>query len=281
MEIHPILTGNLKLDGGAMFGVVPKTLWGKLYPSDENNLCNWAMRCLLIIDGDRKILIDSGVGDKQSEKFFSYFYLNGDDTLKSSLAQHGVTPDDITDHILTHLHFDHVGGSVRYDANGILEPTFKNATYWLTKAQWDWATHPNQREKASFLTENIMPIMEKGKLNLIEKEGEILPHVEAKIFNGHTDGQLIPHIKYRGKTIVFMGDLIPSTAHIGMPYIAAYDTKPLESLTDKQRFYKEAVANDYILFFQHDLYNECCNLQATEKGTKLKDTFTLETYFSD
>jgi glyoxylase-like metal-dependent hydrolase (beta-lactamase superfamily II) len=281
MEIYSIPTGNLKLDGGAMFGVVPKSLWGKLYPSDENNLCNWAMRCLLIVDGDRKILVDSGVGDKQSEKYLGHFHLNGDDTLEKSLAKHGFSPDDITDHILTHLHFDHVGGSVKYNAAGELEPTFKNATYWVTKAQWEWATNPNKREKASFLTENIIPIMEKGNLKLIEKEEEILPNVEAKIFNGHTDGQLIPHIKYQGKTIAFMGDLIPSTAHIGMPYIAAYDTKPLESLKDKQRFYKEAVENDYILFFEHDLYNECCNLKETERGTKLKDTFSLQDYFAN
>lgn len=275
MEIYPILTGNLKLDGGAMFGVVPKVIWNKLYPADENNLCNWAMRCMLIVDGDRKILIDSGVGDKQDEKFFSHYYLNGDDTLEKSLAQLGYTTDDITDNILTHLHFDHVGGSVRYNKNRELVPTFKNATYWVSQAQWNWATNPNRREKASFLSENIIPMMEKGKLELIKEEGEILPNIIARIYNGHTDGQIIPHIKYKGKTIAFMGDLLPSTAHIPMPYVMSYDTRPLLTLEDKKKFFAEAVEHDYVLFFEHDLYNECCNLQNTEKGTRLKNTFTL------
>jgi glyoxylase-like metal-dependent hydrolase (beta-lactamase superfamily II) len=280
MKIYPILTGNLKLDGGAMFGVVPKVMWNKLYPADENNLCNWAMRCLLVVDGDRKILIDSGVGDKQSDKFFSHYYLNGEDTLEKSLAKYGFTPDDITDNILTHLHFDHVGGSVKYNELGELVPTFKNATYWVSKAQWEWATKPNKREKASFLSENIIPMMENGQLKLVEEEGEMLPNIEARIFNGHTDGQIIPHIKYKGKTIAFMGDLLPSTAHISIPFVMAYDTRPLLTLEDKKKFFTDAVENDYILFFEHDLYNECCNLQNTEKGVRLKDTFTLEEYFS-
>ncbi len=279
MKIYPILTGNLKLDGGAMFGVVPKVIWNKLYPADENNLCNWAMRCMLIIDGDRKILIDSGVGDKQDNKFLGHYYLNGNETLEKSLAELGYTSDDITDNILTHLHFDHVGGSVRYNDKKELEPTFKNATYWVSKAQWDWATKPNRREKASFLTENIIPILEKGKLNLIEKETEFLPNITARIYNGHTDGQIIPHIKYKGKTVVFMGDLLPSTAHIPMPYVMSYDTRPLLTLEDKKKFFSEAVAEDYILFFEHDLYNECCNLQNTPKGVRTKDTFTLKEIF--
>ncbi len=279
MKIYPILTGNLKLDGGAMFGVVPKVIWNKLYPADENNLCNWAMRCMLIVDGERKILIDSGVGDKQDDKFFGHYYLNGDETLEKSLADLGYSSDDITDNVLTHLHFDHVGGSVRYNLEGELEPTFKNATYWVSKAQWDWATHPNRREKASFLTENIIPMMEKGKLNLIEEEGEFLPNIIARIYNGHTDGQIIPHIKYNGKTVAFMGDLLPSTAHIPMPYVMSYDTRPLLTLEDKKKFFAEAVAEDYILFFEHDLYNECCNLQDTPKGVRAKDTFTLKSVF--
>ncbi len=279
MKIYPILTGNLKLDGGAMFGVVPKVIWNKLYPADENNLCNWSMRCMLIVDGDRKILIDSGVGDKQDDKFFGHYYLNGDETLEKSLNKIGYSVDDITDNILTHLHFDHVGGSVKYNDNNELEPTFKNATYWVSKAQWEWATHPNRREKASFLTENIIPMMEKGKLNLVEDEGEILPNITARIYNGHTDGQIIPHVNYNGKTIAFMGDLLPSTAHIPMPYVMSYDTRPLLTLEDKKKFFSEAVAKDYILFFEHDLYNECCNLQETSKGVRAKETFTLEEYF--
>jgi len=281
MKIYPILTGNLKLDGGAMFGVVPKVIWNKLYPADENNLCNWAMRCLLIVDGDRKILIDSGVGDKQDDKFFGHYHLNGSDTLEKSLAKLGYTVDDITDNILTHLHFDHVGGSIKYNKEGELEPTFKNATYWVSQAQWDWATKPNRREKASFLSENIIPMMEKGKLELIKKEGEILPNITARIYNGHTDGQIIPHIEYKGKTIAFMGDLLPSTAHIPMPYVMSYDTRPLLTLEDKKKFYSEAIENDYILFFEHDLYNECCNLQETPKGVRAKDTFTLNDFFAE
>lgn len=280
MKIYPLLTGNLKLDGGAMFGVVPKVIWNKVYPADENNLCNWAMRCLLIVDGDRKILIDSGVGDKQDDKFFGHYYLNGDDTLEKSLANLGFTPEDITDNILTHLHFDHVGGSVKYNESGELEPTFKNATYWVSQAQWDWATKPNRRERASFLTENIIPMMEKGKLNLIKEESEILPGITARMYNGHTDGQIIPHIEYKGKTIAFMGDLLPSTAHIPMPYVMSYDTRPLLTLEDKKKFFSEAVEKDYILFFEHDLYNECCNLQDTPKGVRAKDTFTLEEFFN-
>jgi len=281
MKIYPILTGNLKLDGGAMFGVVPKVIWNKLYPADENNLCNWAMRCLLIVDGDRKILIDSGVGDKQDDKFFGHYYLNGNESLEKSLKEIGYTVDDITDNILTHLHFDHVGGSVKYDKNNEPKPTFKNATYWVSKAQWEWATHPNRREKASFLTENIIPIMEKGKLKLVEKEEEILPNIIAKIYNGHTDGQIIPHIKYKGKTIAFMGDLLPSTAHIPMPYVMSYDTRPLLTLEDKKSFFADAIKDDYILFFEHDLYNECCNLQETPKGIRMKNSFTLKEYFQD
>jgi len=281
MKIYPLLTGNLKLDGGAMFGVVPKVIWNKLYPSDENNLCNWAMRCLLIVDGDRKILIDSGVGDKQSDKFFKHYYLNGDDSLEKSLNKLGYTVDDITDNILTHLHFDHVGGSVRYNDLGELVPTFKNAQYWVSKAQWEWATNPNRREKASFLTENILPILEKGTLNLIEEESEILPNIEARIFNGHTDGQIIPFIKYNDKIIAFMGDLLPSTAHVPMPYVMSYDTRPLLTLEDKKKFFDEAIEKDIILFLEHDLYNECCNLQRTDKGAVVKDTFSLKEYFKN
>ena len=216
MKLYAIETGNLKLDGGAMFGVVPKVMWSKRYPADENNLCNWAMRCLLIIDGERKILIDNGIGDKQDEKFLKHYYLNGDFSLESSLSKHGLTSDDITDMILTHLHFDHCGGSIKYNDEGKLIPAFKNAQYWTTKAQYEWATNPNRREQASFLKENIFPIEESGQLNLIEEEGEFIPKIYAKIFNGHTDGQLIPHIRLNGKSLAFMADLLPSTAPVSM-----------------------------------------------------------------
>lgn len=270
MKLFPIETGNLKLDGGAMFGVVPKVLWNKFYPSDENNLCNWAMRCLLVVDGDRKILIDNGIGEKQDEKWLKHYYLNGDDTLSKSLAKAGYSFEDITDVILTHMHFDHCGGSVRWnDDNSGFELTFPNATYWTSKQQYEWATNPNRREKASFLRENIHPIEESGRLNLVADEGEYIPNIEFKLYNGHTEGQVIPHIKYNGKTVVFMADLMPSTAHIPMPWVMAYDTRPLLTLKDRERFYAEALENDYVLFLEHDLYNEACTLQNTEKGVKV------------
>jgi glyoxylase-like metal-dependent hydrolase (beta-lactamase superfamily II) len=275
MKLFTIETGNLKLDGGAMFGVIPKVMWNKVYPADENNLCNWAMRCLLIDDDERVILIDNGIGDKQDKNFFKHYYLNGDFTLEKSLAQHGYTFDDITDMVLTHLHFDHCGGSIKYNEKGDLIPAFKNAKYWVSKNQFEWATNSNRREKASYLKENILPIKESGQLNLIEKEGEIIPNIYVKIFNGHTKGQIIPHIKVNEKTIAFMADLLPATAHVPMPWIMSYDTKPLLTLQDKERFFNEALADDVILFFEHDLYNECCTIEMTENGVRVKDTFKL------
>ncbi len=276
MKLYPIETGNLKLDGGAMFGVVPKVMWQKVYPADENNLCNWSMRCLLIVDGDRKILIDNGIGYKQDQKWLKHYYLNGDDTLEASLAKVGETPENITDVILTHMHFDHCGGSIKWneDKTGY-ELAFPNATYWTSKKQYDWATNPNRREKASFLKENIAPIEESGKLNLIDEEGEFIPNITFKMYNGHTDGQVIPHINVDGRTVVFMADLLPATVHIPMPWIIAYDTRPLLTLKDKERFFKDALENNYILFFEHDLYNEACTLQDTPKGVRVKDSGKL------
>jgi len=282
MKIYPIETGNLKLDGGAMFGVVPKTLWQKLYPCDENNLCNWAMRCLLIIDEDRKILIDNGIGDKQDEKFLKHYYLNGDDDLEKSLAKLGFTPNDITDMILTHLHFDHCGGSIKYaDNNKDFEPAFKNANYWVSKKQYNWAVEPNHRESASYLKENILPIEESGQLKLIEEESEILPNINVKLFDGHTDGQIIPYINYHGKILAFTADLLPSTVHVPLPWIMAYDTRPLITLEDRQIFYKEVLKKDITLFFEHDLYNECCTLQKTDKGVRVKETFPLNKFIEE
>ncbi len=276
MKLYSIETGNLKLDGGAMFGVVPKSMWSKKYPVDENNLINLAMRCLLVVDGDRKVLIDNGIGDKQDEKFLKHFYLNGEETLESSLAELGLSKDDITDMVLTHLHFDHTGGSIEWNEDKTkLIPAFKNAKYWVSKAQWEWATKPNKREKASFLGENIQPMEESGQLNIIEKEGELFPNFNVKLFNGHTDGQVIPHIKYNGRTVVFMADLLPSTAHIPIPWVMAYDTRPLLTLKEKEKFYEEAIDNDYVLFFEHDILNECCTLQQTPKGPRLNETFKL------
>jgi glyoxylase-like metal-dependent hydrolase (beta-lactamase superfamily II) len=279
MKLTPIETGNLKLDGGAMFGVVPKVMWSKVYPADENNLANWAMRCLLVEDGDRKILIDNGIGDKQDEKFLQHYYLNGEETLESSLAKAGVQPEDITDMILTHMHFDHCGGSVKYneDRSGF-ELAFPNATYWTSRQQYEWATHPNRREKASFLKENILPIEQSGHLRLIEEEGEYLPGITFELYSGHTEGQLIPLIRVKDKTVVFMADLMPSTAHIPMPWIMAYDTRPLLTLKDRERFYKEALENNYILFFEHDLYHEACTLKDTPKGVRVKESGKLAAF---
>ena len=277
MRLYPIETGNLKLDGGAMFGVIPKILWSRVYPSDEHNLTNWSMRCLLVVDGDRVTLIDNGIGDKQDFSFLRHYHLNGEDTLDKSLLKYGFSRSDITDVILTHLHFDHCGGSIAWtkDRTGY-ELAFPNATYWTSRQQYEWAVEPNHRESASYLKENILPIEESGQLRLIEEEGEILPNIRIQLYDGHTEGQVIPLINYNGRTVAFMADLLPSTAHVGMPWIMAYDVRPLQTLKDKERFYKEAVENDYILFLEHDLYHECCTLQMTDKGVRVKETFKLE-----
>ena len=279
MEIYAIETGNLKLDGGAMFGVVPKVMWQKLYPADENNLCNWAMRCMLIVDGNRKILIDTGIGTKQDEKFLHHYHLNGEASLEKSLQKLGYTTNDITDVILTHLHFDHVGGAVKYDEKGRLVPTFANATYHTSKQQWEWATNPNRRERASFLKENILPLKEHNVLNFFEEEHELFPNVFVYLFNGHTAGQVIPVVNVKGQKFAYTADLFPSTAHLPMPYIMSYDTRPLVTLEDRKRFFDDALKQNYILFFEHDIYNECCSLHETEKGVRAKETFTLDEYF--
>jgi glyoxylase-like metal-dependent hydrolase (beta-lactamase superfamily II) len=281
MKLFPIETGNLKLDGGAMFGVVPKVMWQKMYPCDENNLCNWAMRCLLIDTGDRLILLDNGMGDKQDEKFFKNYYLNGDDTLEKSLAKYGYSASDITDVILSHLHFDHCGGSVKYNHDRTkLELAFPNAIYWAGKQQWDWAVNPNNREKASFLPENILPIKELGALKLIETDTEIYEGIKIRLYHGHTEGQMITFVENQGKTIVYMADLLPAVAHLPLPYIMSYDTKPLITLKEKEVFLNEAADKGYILFFEHDLYNECCTVQHTEKGVRVKGTFKLSEIFT-
>ncbi len=275
MKLYKIETGNLKLDGGAMFGVVPKVIWQVLYPADENNLCNWAMRSLLVEINNRKILIDTGMGSKQDKKFFRHYYPNGNHSLEKSLNEQGFYFKDVTDVIITHLHFDHVGGAVKYNSNNELVPTFPNATYHISKAQWDMSLNPNRRERASFLKENYIPLMENNVVNLIEKECELFSGIFLKIFNGHTSGQIIPYINYKNQTIVFGADLFPSTAHIPMPYIMGYDTRPLITLKDRERFFDEAVKNKHILFFQHDLYNECCTLKNTTRGVRVKEIFAL------
>ncbi|NIG51927.1 MBL fold metallo-hydrolase [Chitinophaga sp. Cy-1792] len=276
MKLYTIETGFFKLDGGAMFGVVPKTMWNKLNPADENNLCTWAMRCLLIEDGKRLILVDNGIGDKQDAKFFGHYYLHGTDTLDKSLAAHGFHRDDITDVFLTHLHFDHCGGSI-VRAGDKLVPAFKNATYWSNADHWQWATVPNDREKASFLKENILPIQESGQLRFVEnKEGiAFTDHVRIRFANGHTDAMMLPQISYKDQTLIYMADLLPSIAHIPLPYVMAYDTRPLITLNEKKSFLQEAAENKYILFFEHDPVNECCILQQTEKGIRAGDAFKL------
>ncbi|HEY5391540.1 MAG TPA: MBL fold metallo-hydrolase [Hanamia sp.] len=277
MKLYSINAGHFKLDGGAMFGVVPKSMWKKLNPPDENNMCNWAMRCMLIEDEGRLILIDNGMGNKQDEKFFGHYFLNGDDTLEKSLSKYGFKKDDITDVFLTHLHFDHCGGSIE-KVNDQLVPAFKNATYWSNEKHWEWATKPNDREKASFLKENILPIKESGKLKFIEtKEGiEFSKNINLRFVKGHTESMMLPQIKYKDKTIIYMADLLPSVEHIPIPYVMAYDTRPLETLVEKKSFLEEALNNNYTLFFEHDPIIECCNLQLTEKGIRKNETFTLE-----
>jgi glyoxylase-like metal-dependent hydrolase (beta-lactamase superfamily II) len=276
MKLYTINTGNFKLDGGAMFGVVPKSMWQKTNPADQNNMCSWAMRCLLIEDGSRLILIDNGLGNKQDEKFFGHYHLHGDDTLDKSLAQHGFHRDDITDVFLTHLHFDHCGGSIERKGD-LLVPAFKNAVYWSNQQHWDWAITPNAREKASFLKENILPIQESGQLKFIPTVNNFHFHegINIRFAYGHTDAMMLPQLQYKDKTIVYMADLLPSTGHIPLPYVMAYDMFPLQTLKEKKEFLEEAATNEYILYFEHDPSNECCTLQYTEKGVRLKDTFSL------
>ena len=277
MKLYTIDTGFFKLDGGAMFGVVPKSIWQKTNPADEFNLCSWAMRCLLIQDGDRLILIDNGIGYKQDERFLKHYHLHGDDTLEKSLTNLKFSKDDITDVFLTHLHFDHCGGSIERQADGNLVPAFKNATYWSNKEHWQWAVEPNDREKASFLKENILPIQESGKLKFIDTLDGVsfTDNIQIRFAFGHTDSMMLPQISYKGKTILYMADMLPSVGHIPMPYVMSYDMFPLKTLKEKKKFLEEAVQNDYILFFEHDPVNECCTLQETEKGIRVKDTFKL------
>ena len=276
MKLHTIDTGLFKLDGGAMFGVVPKSIWNKTNPADENNLCTWAMRCLLIEEGKRLILIDTGIGNKQDQKFLGHYYLHGNDSIDSSLGAKGFLRDDITDVFLTHLHFDHVGGAVVRDGEKLL-PAFKNATYWSTEKHWDWAVNPNDREKASFLKENILPIQESGHLKYVEGIDGISfsDDISIRFAYGHTEAMMLPLINYKGRQLLYMADLLPSVGHLPLPYVMAYDMFPLKTLTEKKIMLTEALDKEYILYFEHDPINECCTLQQTEKGIRVKDIFKL------
>lgn len=276
MNLYTINTGFFKLDGGAMFGVVPKTIWQKTNPADANNLCTWAMRCLLIEDGNRLILVDTGIGNKQNEKFFSYYYLHGDDTMDKSLAAHGFHRDDITDVFLTHLHFDHVGGAIAREGDKLV-PAFKNAIYWSNEKHWDWAVNPNPREKASFLKDNILPIQESGRLRFLEAHDNVKFGTDIAVHYayGHTESMMLPLVNYKGKQVLYMADLLPSVGHLPLPYVMAYDMFPLQTMTEKKLILEEALTKEYILFLEHDPVYECCTLQQTERGIRLNETFKL------
>ena len=281
MKIYPIQTGNFKLDGGAMFGVVPKSIWQKTNPADTNNMIDMGIRSLLIEDGNKLTLIDTGMGNKQSDKFFGYYYQFGDFSLDTSLASYGFHRDDITDVFLTHLHFDHCGGSIQWNKNQTgYEPAFKNAKFWSNQEHWNWATNPNPREKASFLEENILPIQESGQLNFISENSFQQVGFDVLKMDGHTEKQMLPKVFYQGKTIIFMADLLPTIGHIPLPYVMGYDTRPLVTIKEKEAFLSEAADNDYFLFLEHDAYSEICTVQHTNKGVRLKETHKFKDIFN-
>lgn len=275
MKLITIDTGFFKLDGGAMFGVVPKSLWQKLNPPDANNLCTWAMRCLLIEDGGKLILIDNGIGDKQDEKFLGHYHLHGEHSLIKSIHAAGYSPDDITDMFLTHLHFDHCGGGLRKEGERIVT-TFPNASYWTHPGHWTWATQPNAREKASFLKENILPMQESGQLKMVSADGKSpLSQLDILVVSGHTDKMMLPMIRYKGHVICYMADLIPSSGHIPIPYVMGFDTRPLITMDEKEKFLNDAADKNYVLYFEHDPIHECCTVKRTDKGVRLDRTFKL------
>jgi len=285
MKLYPIEAGNFKLDGGAMFGVVPKTIWNKTNPADPNNLIDIAARCLLIEDGKRLILIDTGMVNKQSEKFFGYYSLWGDFSIEKSLAKYGFSKDDITDVFLTHLHFDHCGGSIQWnkDRSGY-EPAFKNAKFWTNQNHWDWATKPNSREKASFLPENIFPMQKSGQLNFIpQPETDFLENCDLGFgiyfVNGHTEKMMIPHIKYQGKTIAYAADLIPTAGHLPIPYVMGYDTRPLLTMPEKTKFLTAALRDDFYIMLEHDAHNQIVTVEETERGIRIKDVYSCDAVF--
>jgi glyoxylase-like metal-dependent hydrolase (beta-lactamase superfamily II) len=280
MQLFPINAGHFKLDGGAMFGVVPKMLWNKHYPADESNLCSWAMRCLLVQDGNRLVLIDNGMGNKQDEKFFSHYQMHGEDTLDSSLKKAGFHRDEITDVFLTHLHFDHCGGSIEWDdSRAGFRPAFKNAIYWSNAEHWQWATQPNPREKASFLKENILPIQESGQLEFLSGD-ELFKGFAVERVHGHTESMMLPVLEVNGRKVMYMADLLPSPVHVPVAWVMAYDTRPLLTMQEKASVLQTCVEQDRILFFEHDKSIECATLQHTEKGIRIGETFPLSALFS-
>jgi len=281
VKIYPIETGNFKLDGGAMFGVVPKSIWQRTNPADSNNMCSWTMRCMLIEKGDKLMLIDNGMGSKQSDKFFSYYYLFGDATLEKSLAKHGFKPEDITDVFLTHLHFDHCGGAIRRRPGDLekFDPAFSNAVFWSTERHWKWATEPNPREKASFLKENIQPIEASGQLKFIPRaEGTTdtrqpipgFPDIDVLFVDGHTESQMLPLLKKDGRKALFTADLLPATTHIPTAWVMGYDTRPLMTVTEKERILTCAEREQWTLLFEHDAHHEAATVHRTEKGVRLQ-----------
>lgn len=286
MNLFPIEAGNFKLDGGAMFGVVPKTLWTRTNPADENNMIDIAARCLLIENGNRLTLIDTGMGDKQDEKFFGYYHQWGNFSLEKSLKKYGFHPDDITDVFLSHLHFDHGGGAVKWNHNRTgYETAFKNATYWSNKDHWMWATEPNRREKASFLKENILPIQESGQLKFVDQPTTDFAEAKELDFgilfvDGHTDKQMLPHINYKGKTLVFVADLLPTAGHLPLPFVMGYDTRPLLTLPEKEKFLQTAADNNFYLFLEHDAHNPIITVKNTDKGVRLDQTFSVDEFIN-
>jgi glyoxylase-like metal-dependent hydrolase (beta-lactamase superfamily II) len=284
MKLHLIETGTFKLDGGAMFGVVPKSLWQRTNPADELNLCTWSMRCLLVEYSNKLVLVDTGIGDKQSEKFFSHYHLADTKSLEKSLNEKGFGLDEITDVLLTHLHFDHCGGAVQWNKDrSKLDVVFKNATYWSNQEHWKWATEPNSREKASFLSENILPLQESGQLKFIPRNGKesesVFENFDVHFVDGHTESMMIPKIHYKDRTVCYMADLLPSVGHIPLPYVMGYDTRPLLTLSEKEQFLIDAATNENVLLFEHDSINETCIVEHSEKGIRLKETQTFESIF--
>ncbi len=280
MELHVIDCGNMMIDGGALFGVIPKTMWQKKYSCDNNNLCNIIMRSLLVVTNDKKILIDSGQGNKQDERFFKYHYLNGDGELIKSIKNAGYQPEDITDVVHTHLHFDHCGGTLKNGSNGNIVPTFPNAKLWVSKTHWDWAINPNKRESPAFPPENILPMKDSGNLNFIYDEGELFPGFYVLFAHGHTRGQIIPVIDYNGKKLVFCADLIPTMANVPLSFISAFDLFQLDVLSEKEKLLESAAKNEMTLFFEHDINTECCTVEKTDKGVFVKNSFSLKEFCS-